>query len=87
MWSKAQGGVLARNVDHQGHGVALEFTVFDGMTLEIGYNYIELERDSYLNDVLFTPYMIYTASGPYFAQPFFTSTQDLGGRACSYNCT
>ena len=78
MWSKAQGKALAGQVDHLGFGVALTLKVFDGMTLKTGYNYIKPDQDSYLNGALFTPYMIYTASGPYFAQPFFTSTQDLG---------
>ncbi|QIO09412.1 hypothetical protein [Acinetobacter lanii] len=78
MWSEAQGKALAGKVDHQGYGIALALNVFDGMTLKTGYNYIKPDRDSYLNGALFAPYMIYTASGPYFAQPFFTSTQDLG---------
>ena len=78
MWSKSQGKELAGNTDHSGVGVSLALNVFDKMTLKTAYNYIKSEKDSYLNGSLFTPYMIYTASGPYFAQPFFTSTQDLG---------
>lgn len=78
MWSEAQGKALAGQVDHVGYGIALTLQVFEGMSLKTAYNYIQPDHDSYLNGALFTPYMIYTASGPYFAQPFFTSTQDLG---------
>lgn len=78
MWAQSQGRALAGNVDHQGFGVSLALNVGKGMTLKTAYNYIKPDRDSYLNGALFTPYMIYTSSDPYFAQPFFTSTQDLG---------
>ena len=78
MYAQDQGAAKAGKVDHQGIGVSLALNVWDQMTLKAGYNYIKPNEDSYLNGALFTPYMIYTASGPYFAQPFFTSTQDLG---------
>ena len=78
MYAQDQGAAKAGKVDHQGIGVSLALNVWDQMTLKAGYNYIKPNKGSYLNGALFTPYMIYTASGPYFAQPFFTSTQDLG---------
>lgn len=78
MWSKAQGEQLAGKTDHQGLGVSLALNVYKSLTLKAGYNYIKEDAESHWNGALFTPYMIYTASGPYFAQPFFTSTQDLG---------
>ena len=78
MWSESQGKELAGNTDHQGVGISLALKILNGMTFKTAYNYIKPNEDSYLNGALFTPYMIYTASGPYFAQPFFTSTQDLG---------
>ena len=78
MWAEAQGDQLAGNVNHLGFGLSITLTILDQKTLKTAYNYIHPNKNSYLNGALFTPYMIYTASGPYFAQPFFTSTQDLG---------
>lgn len=78
MYAKEQGKAYAGEIDHQGIGVSLALSVLDDMTLTTAYNYVKPNQNSYLNGALFAPYMIYTASGPYFAQPFFTSTQDLG---------
>ena len=78
MYAKDQGKAYAGKVDHQGIGISLAIQPLDGITLKTAYNYIHPNKNSYLNGALFAPYMIYTASGPYFAQPFFTSTQDLG---------
>lgn len=78
MYAQDQGQSLAGKVDHHGVGISLAMSVFDEMTLTTAYNYIRPNQNSYLNGALFAPYMVYTASGPYFAQPFFTSTQDLG---------
>lgn len=78
MWSEAQGEKRAGNVDHFGVGISLALNILDNKTLKTAYNYIRPQENRYLNGALFTPYMLYTASGPYFAQPFFTSTQDLG---------
>ena len=84
MYSKDQGKAQAGKVDHQGIGISLVLNLFDKMNLTSAYNYIKPNKNSYLNGALFAPYMFYTASGPYFAQPFFTSTQDLGaGHATS----
>jgi hypothetical protein len=46
--------------------------------LSFGYDYIKPHGGSYLNGALVTPYAHYVASGPLFAQPFLSSTQDLG---------
>ena len=79
MYARDQGDAKAGQIDHQGIGVSLAFNdIWERFSLKTGYNYIQPNKDSYLNGALFVPYMIYTASGPYFAQPFFTSTQDLG---------
>ena len=78
MQAQEQGDAKAGKVDHQGIGIALALKVTDQLTLKTAYNYIKPNHDSYLNGALFAPYMVYTSSGPYFAQPFFTSTQDLG---------
>ncbi len=47
-------------------------------TLSLGYNRIVPKADSYLNGALVTPYAHNVGSGPMFAQPFLSSTQDLG---------
>lgn len=78
MYAQDQGKAKAGGVDHQGIGLSLALKLTPKATLKTGYNYIHPNKNSYLNGALFVPYMIYTASGPYFAQPFFTSTQDLG---------
>ena len=78
MYAQDQGDAKAGKVDHQGIGIALGLKLSPKITLKSGYNYTHPNKDSYLNGALFVPYMIYTSSGPYFAQPFFTSTQDLG---------
>lgn len=78
MFAQDQGEALAGKVDHQGFGTVLALNILDNVTIKTAYNYIHKEADAYMNGALFVPYMIYTSSGPYFAQPFFTSTQDLG---------
>lgn len=84
MYGRDQGKALAGEIHHTGIGFLLGLSVIEDLTLTTAYNYIKPKADTYLNGALFAPYMIYTASGPYFAQPFFTSTQDLGsGHAAS----
>lgn len=78
MYSKQQGEAYAGDINHQGIGISLALKLTDFLSFKSAYNYIKPDDNSYLNGALFAPYMIYTASGPYFAQPFFTSTQDLG---------
>lgn len=48
------------------------------VTVSLGYDYTKPHSNSYLNGALVTPYAHNMASGPLFAQPFITSTQDLG---------
>ena len=78
MYARDEGKALAGRVDHQGVGTSLALKLNDSTTFKTAYNYIHKNQESYLNGAIFVPYMIYTSSGPYFAQPFFTSTQDLG---------
>lgn len=49
-----------------------------GWNIALGYDYTKPDANSYLNGSLVTPYAHNMASGPFFAQPFITSTQDLG---------
>ncbi|MFM0731727.1 OprD family outer membrane porin [Paraburkholderia sediminicola] len=50
----------------------------NSLLLSLGYDYIKPHANSYLNGSLVTPYAHFVASGPLFAQPFLSSTQDLG---------
>lgn len=76
--AKDQGKALAGAVDSQIFGVQAAFKILPKASLKVAYNYIKPDRESYLNGALLTPYATKTSSGEIFAQPFFTSTQDLG---------
>ena len=75
---KDQGKALAGAVDSQIFGVQAAFKVLSKASVKVAYNYIKPDSESYLNGALLTPYATKTSSGEIFAQPFFTSTQDLG---------
>ena len=75
---KDQGKALAGEVDSQIFGVQAAFKILPKASLKVAYNYIKPDSESYLNGALLTPYATKTSSGEIFAQPFFTSTQDLG---------
>ncbi|MCU4525721.1 hypothetical protein KTI57_03860 [Acinetobacter pittii] len=75
---KDQGKALAGEVNSQIFGVQAAFKVMPTASLKVAYNYIKPDQGSYLNGALLTPYAAKTSSGELFAQPFFTSTQDLG---------
>jgi len=65
--------------DAQSHiyGVQAGFD-YKTFNLSLNYDHTTLHRNGYLDGALVTPYAHNAASGPIFAQPFFTSTQDLG---------
>jgi hypothetical protein len=71
------GRELLGHVDSQVYGAQLGFKR-NSLTLSLGYDRIVPHADSYLNGALVTPYAHNVSSGPLFAQPFLTSTQDLG---------
>lgn len=73
-----QGKAYAGKVDSQITGIQLALKPTATSNFKVAYNYIKPDADSYLNGALLTPYSRNTSSGPLFAQPFFTSTQDLG---------
>lgn len=75
---KDQGKALAGEVNSQIFGAQAAVKVLPKATLKVAYNYIKPDREGYLNGALLTPYAAKTSSGEIFAQPFFTSTQDLG---------
>lgn len=73
-----QGKALAGDVNSNIFGVQAALKVVPKATLKLAYDYIKPDHDSYLNGALLTPYATQTSSGQIFAQPLFTSTQDLG---------
>ena len=72
-----EGRQLLGKVDSKVYGVQVG-AKRHSTTLSLSYNRIVPNADSYLNGALVTPYAHYVASGPMFAQPFLSSTQDLG---------
>ncbi len=71
------GKNLAGNVNSQVYGVQLGVK-HNSLTATLGYDYIAPHHDAFLNGALVTPYMHNVSSDPLYAQPFLTSTQDLG---------
>ncbi|MFM0158049.1 OprD family outer membrane porin [Paraburkholderia sediminicola] len=71
------GRELLGHVDSQVYGMQLGVK-HNSMTLSLGYDFVAPHRNSYLNGALVTPYAHDVSGGPLFAQPFLTSTQDLG---------
>lgn len=82
----SQGKALAGEVNSTSYGTQLALTFTPSLKWKLGYNHIAASGNSWNNGSLVVPYAHNTSSGPYFAQPFFTSTQDLGsGNAWSTN--
>jgi|GEM_PF-311067 len=71
------GRALVGDVDHHTYGAQLGLT-HNSLTATLNYNHIPHENGTFLNGALVTPYAHNEASGPLFAQPYLTSTQDLG---------
>ncbi|NIE98308.1 OprD family porin [Acinetobacter sp. Tr-809] len=78
MSGKDQSKAFAGEINSQIWGVQAAFKVLPTASLKVAYNYIKPDQNSYLNGALLMPYASQTSSGEIFAQPFFTSTQDLG---------
>ncbi|MDU4003030.1 TonB-dependent receptor [Pluralibacter gergoviae] len=72
------GKALAGEVNSTSYGTQLALTLTPSLSWKLGYNHIAASGSSWKNGALVLPYAHNTASGPYFAQPYFTSTQDLG---------
>lgn len=71
------GRALIGNVDNHTYGAQLGVDV-GSLTASLNYDYMPSEAGTFGNGALATPYATQEASGPLFAQPFLTSTQDLG---------
>ncbi|RLM31220.1 OprD family outer membrane porin [Brenneria salicis] len=78
MRGTSEGKALAGEVDNVSYGAQFSFTPTRDIKWSFNYNHIAASHDAYGNGALVTPYSRQTSSGRYFAQPFFTSTQDLG---------
>jgi hypothetical protein len=73
----SEGRELLGEVHSRVNGVQLGIK-HNSLTASLGYDRIVPDQNSYLNGALVTPYSHNVSSGPLFAQPFLTSTQDLG---------
>ncbi|PWC22655.1 TonB-dependent receptor [Brenneria nigrifluens] len=83
-----QGERLRGEADNTSYGVQLALTPGSKVKWSINYSHMVSNPEAYLNGALVTPYSSSTSSGKYFAQPYFTSTQDLGtGNAYSTRIT
>jgi hypothetical protein len=71
---------LLGDVHSQVYGLQLGVK-HNSIDANLDYDYTRPDAHSYLNGALVTPYAHNIASGPLFAQPFITSTQDLGSGA------
>ncbi|MDA3920511.1 MAG: OprD family outer membrane porin [Salinisphaera sp.] len=71
------GKALLGPVDNHTYGAQLGIK-HHSLTATLNYDYIPHRAGTFLNGALATPYASQEASGPLFAQPFLTSTQDLG---------
>lgn len=74
----SDGKALAGEVNSTSYGAQVGLTLTPSLGWKLGYNHIAASANSWNNGGLVVPYAHNSSSGPYFAQPFFTSTQDLG---------
>lgn len=72
------GKALAGEVNSTSYGAQLALSFTPALNWKLGYDHIAASPNSWGNGSLVVPYAHNSSSGPYFAQPFFTSTQDLG---------
>ena len=75
--AQEQGAALLGPVDNRTWGLRLGLRG-ERMTATLNHNHMPHRAGSFRNGVPATPYASYQASGPLFAQPYLTSTQDLG---------
>ena len=74
----SEGKALAGEVNSTSYGAQFTMNFTPSLKWSLNYDHIASHDNAYGNGALVTPYAHNTSSGPYFAQPFFTSTQDLG---------
>lgn len=74
----SEGKALAGEVNSTSYGAQFSLQFTPSLNGSLNYDHIAANENAYGNGALVTPYAHNSSSGPYFAQPFFTSTQDLG---------
>lgn len=72
------GEAYLGNIDSKSIGFKLKLNFPNKIIVNSGLNYIKTSNYAWQKGRLVTPYSHQTTSDPYFAQPFFTSTQDIG---------
>ena len=72
-----QGAALLGPVDNRTWGLRLGLRS-TRMTATLNHNHMPHRANAFRNGASVTPYASYQSSGPLFAQPYLTSTQDLG---------
>jgi hypothetical protein len=72
-----QGAALLGPVDNRTYGLRLGVRS-PRATATLNHNRMPHRAGTFRNGALATPYASYQTSGPLFAQPYLTSTQDLG---------
>ncbi len=72
------GDAYLGNIDSKSIGIKLKLNFPNKITINSGINHIQTNSDAWQKGRLVTPYSHQTTSDPYFAQPFFTSIQDIG---------
>lgn len=77
---KSQG--LVGHVESQAYGAEFGFSASSYKILG-GYDYLPAHLGAFNNGGLVTPYDTITDSGPFFAQPIMSSTQDFGSGSAS----
>lgn len=79
IYGQDTGDAYLGNIDSTSLGAQVKFKPTDKLTWRLAYDHVFYKDNStWLKGSLPTPYAHNTSSDPYFAQPFFTSTQDLG---------
>ena len=74
----SEGRALAGEVDSTSYGAQFGLNLSPELSWSVGYDHIAASANTWKDGALVTPYAHNSASGPYFAAPFFTSVQDLG---------
>jgi uncharacterized protein YfiM (DUF2279 family) len=74
----SDGKALAGEVNSTSYGAQFAMNFTPSLRWSLNYDHIAASDNAYGDGALVTPYAHNSSSGPYFAQPFFTSTQDLG---------
>lgn len=78
LYAKGTGNKYISNINNKTLGLQIILNPKENLKWQFGYNKIFKNKDAFQNGALVTPYAHLTGSGPLFAQPFLSSTQDSG---------